>query len=139
MSIFSVEEDFSRNTLAAVPTLWGRLHYVSSLLQQDGRYEHWGLARKFGQEAAERAIRSAHRELMFEVLRTPIRELVSETKKAAGHFGFSEKEFVEMLAARVDSLMPQEIVGGPARHFRTVLTGISFLVQDCTGANRQAS
>jgi hypothetical protein len=53
-----------RNTLAAIPTAFGRLAYLASLRNQNtGNYEHHGLALIFGAEEADRAIRETHRQV----------------------------------------------------------------------------
>ncbi len=139
MSLFSVADDFSCNTLGAVPGLWGKLRYVSSLKQSEGHYEHWGLTRKYGTNAVQSAIFDAHRELIFQVLRMPLRQLLAETEKAANRDDVSIKEFVSRLAAEFESLMPTRVGGGSQRHFMTVLQSLSSLVQGYTDASRQAS
>jgi hypothetical protein len=53
--------DLWRHTLARIPTLFGRLVYLSSLLSQNsGLYEHPALARMFGGEQADETVRRSH-------------------------------------------------------------------------------
>jgi hypothetical protein len=140
MSIFSVDEDFVRNTLDAIPGLWGKLRYVSSLRKgDDGRYEHWGLMRKYGENAAEKSIRGIHRELALRILRMPLRELMKETAGGAAQSEIPLREFVTRLIAEQNLLLPNDLGGGSARHFTTVVEALSCLTQPDRGANRQVS
>jgi len=139
MSIFSAEEDFERNTLDAVPGLWGKLRYVSALRQKDGHYEHWGLTRKFGKNAAEKAIHQAHQGLALRILRMPLSELMEKTAEGAAQSELTLREFVARLIADLENLLPENLCGGSLRHFTTVVQSLSYLAQACTDANRQAS
>jgi hypothetical protein len=50
-----------RHTLARIPTLFGRLVYLSSLLSRNsGLYEHPALAQMFGDEQADETLRRSH-------------------------------------------------------------------------------
>lgn len=139
MSIFSAEEDFSRNTLDAVSGVWQKLRYVSELRQPDGHYEHWGLMRKYGKNAAERAILRAHQELALHILRMPLGKLVEQTADAAAQGEISPSVFVARLIAEGHRLLPGDLCGGSLRHFTSVLESLSSLAQAYRDANRQAS
>ena len=53
--------DLWRHTLARIPTLFGRLVYLSSLLSQhSGLYEHPALSQMFGDEQADETVRRSH-------------------------------------------------------------------------------
>jgi hypothetical protein len=61
--------DFLRTTLHQIPTVFGRLVYLSSLRDRtSGAYEHEGLERLFGREDADRALRHSHRQVFAEWL-----------------------------------------------------------------------
>lgn len=68
-----VLEDFEERTLAAIPSDFGRLAYVASLLDsQDGRYHHDGLFALFPEGAVQQALATCHQELFLRVLETPL-------------------------------------------------------------------
>ena len=53
-----------RNTLSQIPSVFGRLVYVSSLRNpNNGHYEHHGLALIFGEEDANKALKKSHLDL----------------------------------------------------------------------------
>jgi hypothetical protein len=139
MSVFSAAEDFSLNTLGPISGLWGKLRYVASLRQGDGRYEHWGLARKYGEGVAQQAIVEAHRELALGVLRAPLRALLRETAQAAEQCAVTLQEYVALLSGDGDALFPADFRGGSAKHFMTVLESLSYLAPICKDASLQAS
>ena len=63
VTLKSVKEDLQARTLHAVSGLLGKFEYFASLRQNDGSYSHWGLSRVYGEEAAQRALAEAHRNL----------------------------------------------------------------------------
>lgn len=67
--------DLWRRTLAQIPSLFGRLVYLSSLRSGNtGRYEHHGLAQEFGDDAAHEAMLESHERTFAEWLRSPLLE-----------------------------------------------------------------
>jgi hypothetical protein len=57
----SPASDLWRNTLSQIPSVFGRLVYLSSLRNPNsGRYEHHGLALVFGEEDANKALKKSH-------------------------------------------------------------------------------
>lgn len=76
--------DFKERSLGALPTLLERLAYICSLQTEAGTYDHWGLRRMFGEQAAHEAILQAHTDTAMELIRTPIREIYKEYQAAVG-------------------------------------------------------
>ncbi|HLG96104.1 MAG TPA: hypothetical protein VKX49_07320 [Bryobacteraceae bacterium] len=58
-----------RNTLSQIPSVFGRLVYVSSLRNpNNGKYEHHGLALIFGDDNANKALKKSHGQIFSEWL-----------------------------------------------------------------------
>lgn len=71
----SAVEDLWRVTLSQIPSLLGRLIYLSSLRDPNtGLYSHQGLAQRFDAAAADAAIRESHQEAFGRWLLLKIRE-----------------------------------------------------------------
>ena len=65
----SALSDLWRNTLSQIPSVFGRLVYLSALRNQNtGRYEHHGLSLVFGEDEANRALRKSHQTAFAEWL-----------------------------------------------------------------------
>ena len=65
----SAAADLWRHTLSQIPTVFGRLVYLSSLRNANtGKYEHHGLSLVFGDEEANRALKKSHSQAFEEWL-----------------------------------------------------------------------
>lgn len=61
--------DIWRHTLSQIPSVFGRLVYLSGLLEvNSGRYEHHGLSLVFGERESDRALKESHITAMNEWL-----------------------------------------------------------------------
>jgi len=70
-----------RTTLQQIPTVFGRLVYLSSLRDlQSGRYEHDAMARMFGREDTDRALRHNHRQVFSQWLESSLEEQKDDLK-----------------------------------------------------------
>ena len=131
----SAIEDFEANTLGAVPGLLGRLSYVGRLRDGDatgnGRYEHWGLAKVYGDDAAQCAIRASHRALLSDILKKPLAVLLRDVPKSSSNEHLTEKEF---LASLMQS-PPKPLSPAARAHLRSVLSALSALVESRGDAN----
>lgn len=53
--------DIWRNTLSMIPSVFGRMVYLASMRDTNsGRYEHHGLAQRYGSAAASQALAESH-------------------------------------------------------------------------------
>jgi hypothetical protein len=74
--------DLWRNTLLRIPTVYGRLSYLASLLETDsGRYRHHGLADVFGRNESHAALRDSHMEVFREWINLPLRDRHADLKQ----------------------------------------------------------
>jgi hypothetical protein len=144
MTLKSALEDVLGTTLAAVAGVVGKIEYLASLrdLAASGAYSHWGLTRAYGEPAAQQALAEAHRQLFLKLLRTPLRtlrddvaascEAINSTEALGGGLGkkMTAGVYIEGLCDRVPALMPQDLGGGSARHFSSVLHALSILLSN---------
>ncbi len=131
----SALEDFEANTLGAVPGLLGRLSYVGGLhdgnATGNGRYDHWGLAKVYGDDAAQCAIRTSHRALLSCVLKKPLAVLLQEVPESCSNEHLTEKEFLAALSQHP----PKPLSPAALAHLRSVLSALSALVESRDDAN----
>jgi hypothetical protein len=136
MRLKSAREDFETNTLGAVPGLLGRLSYVGRLQDNKGKYEHWGLAKVYGNEAAQGAISASHRVLLSEVLKKPLASLLKDVSTLCSKEHVAEREFLAALAVA----SPKHPSPAARAHLESVLSALSALVESRNDASlRDAS
>jgi hypothetical protein len=133
MKLKSALEDFEANTLGAVTGSLGRLSYVGTLHDGNGTYEHWGLAKVYGNDAAQRAMRLSHRALLSEVLKRPLAGLLSDVGALCSNQHLTAGEFLSALA---DS-QPKPLSPAARAHLRSVLSALSALTASRIPANPQ--
>jgi hypothetical protein len=135
MRLKSALEDFETNTLSAVRGLLSKLSYVGRLRDENGTYEHWGLTRVYGDDAAQTAIRASHRVLLFKILKKPLAMLLKDAQASCSQEQVTESEFLAS-----PTLCPPTLVSPAARaHLKAVLGALSALVQTQNDANRQGA
>jgi hypothetical protein len=125
MTLKSALQDVRETTLAAVSGLLGKLAYLASLRRAHGRYEHWGLECVHGAESSERALRSAHAEVVTGILRTPIAELVEDLEESRRGSDIDAHFYVEGMRDHFDDLLPAGKQDSPsASHLNSVLLAL---------------
>jgi hypothetical protein len=128
MTLKSALQDVRETTLAAVSGLLGKLSYLASLRRKDGVYQHWGMSRRYGPESAERALKTAHGEVLTGVLRAPLASLTEDLEETSRSQGMLPHSCVEEMRGRFDDLLLDERKDSPkATHLSSVLTALSHL------------
>ena len=74
-------DDLQRRSLSKIPGDLARLIYLASTREYNtGRYHHDGLAARYREDAAEQALREAHRHVFQKVAACSLEELVQELR-----------------------------------------------------------
>jgi len=131
MRLKSALDDFAANTVGLVPGLLGRLSYVGKLHDGKGTYSHWGLAKVYGDDTAQTALRATHRELLSQVLKKPLAMLLEDVRSSSASRHVTEEE---LLAALRDS-PPKPLSPAALAHLRAVLSALSALLANRDNAN----
>lgn len=130
MTLRSALEDVLATTLTAVSGIVGKLEYLSSLRDRaSGEYSHWGLSRVYGDRSAQQALAEAHSLVFLKMLRTSLRTLRGDVVVSSEAQQVPPAEYVENLRTHVPALLPQDLGGGSARHFSSVLHALSSLAK----------
>jgi hypothetical protein len=128
MTLYSPLEDLMHRTVSSVDGMWSKLEYLADLREEGtGDYEHWGLARTFGQESARRAMEQAHRNVLLQILHTPLSVLMEEARTSAHSQALALNVYVQQLQTNEKRLVPERLGGGSAKHFSSILLALSCL------------
>ena len=130
MALRSAVEDFEDTTLAAIPGLLGKLHYIAGLHDGRGGYSHWGMGRVHGEEAARRAIRAAHAAVFSQVLRTSLRVLDQDLRSSASTAQVTALEFLGSLKKLAPQALPDRSIAASSKHLMAVLHALSALLEN---------
>jgi hypothetical protein len=140
MTLQSALEDLKQNTLATLSGLLATLAYLASLRSGGGHYEHWGMKSVYGAEAAERALRTAHGEVVAAILKMPIAALEQDLEISRAGGAISARAYVKDMRDHFDDMLPAGWKGTPsAAHLNSALTALSSLKQHPVRATRSAS
>jgi hypothetical protein len=123
-----------RNTLSQIPSVFGRLVYLSSLRNvNNGRYEHHGLTLLFGEDQANRALRKSHASVFAEWLTFNLEQQKADLELYFSGLNEDVRTVLETWAklAPYRNLIPSAVRGGERRLFVGDLTA---LLQTLTNA-----
>ncbi len=140
MTLKSALQDVKETTLAAVSGLLGKLAYLASLRRAQGRYEHWGMELIHGPESSERALKTAHAEIVAGILRAPLGSLVEDLDESSRNSGVGPRTYIEGMRAHFEDLLPGERPDSPsAVHLNSVLRALSTLEKNRARSTRSIS
>jgi hypothetical protein len=139
MTLKSALQDLRETTLAAVSGLLAKLSYLASLRQRDGGYLHWGMSLVHGTDASERAMKTAHAEVLSTVLRTPIVNLEDDLRQSSRGSKKTARAYVEAMRENFSELVPSPQDTASARHLNSVLVALSSLEKNRKRATPSAS
>ena len=139
MTLKSALQDLRETTLDTISGLLAKLTYLASLRRRDGRYCHWGLSQVHGEESSDRALKTAHTEVLSDVLRAPIAELENDLQKSSRGSQKTEEAYVEGMREQGNELLPVPEDAASARHLNSVLVALSSLKKNPQAAIPSAS
>lgn len=127
MALKSALDDVKENTLAMVSGSLAKLVYLASL-RRGNRYEHWGMESVHGPEAAEKAFRSAHAEIVGGILKTPLSFLEADLEVSSAASAMPADAYVRNMRDHFEYLLPVGRNNTPsAAHLSSVLAALSSL------------
>ena len=124
MPLLSALEDLVQRSLAALPGVWERVHFLDELRGENGGYQHWGLEQKYGAEAAQTAMTEAHADLIEELGSTRLAELWLSANQAAYREQVDVEEYLKKVRNSGDGV-PKDLRGMMPEHYRYVMTNLS--------------
>jgi hypothetical protein len=124
MTLKSAFEDLSRTTLEALNGCLRRLEYLAGLKESKGQYSHWGFSKVYGEQTARKALTTAHRTVVSEVLSTPLRDLLEDAESTCEREGIEPEDYLKNLSQKQDALLPSEPGAGSTRHLNSVLRAL---------------
>jgi len=128
MTLKSALQDVRETTLTAVSGLLGKLGYLASLRRGNKKYEHWGMEMVHGAEPAERALKTAHMEVVSGILRTPLATLVEDLQESSQASGLGAQAYIEAMRGNFEDLLPEGRQNSPVpSHLNSVLLALSSL------------
>jgi hypothetical protein len=139
MTLKSALQDLRETTLAAISGLLAKLAYLGSLRRREGGYLHWGMSLVHGQESSERALKTAHIEVLSTVLRTPISELVEDLRESSQDNQKTTAAYLKGMREQFSELLPSPQDRASARHLNSVLVALSSLEKSRKRATPSAS
>jgi hypothetical protein len=140
MTLKSALQDVKDTTLSAVSGLLGKLCYLASLRREHGRYEHWGMETVHGSESTERALKTAHSDVLASVLRAPLAALETDLEQSNRSSGVARVEYVQGMRDHFEDLLPTGRQESPAgSHLSSVLLALLKLEENRSSATRSTS
>ena len=129
--------DLWRNTLSQIPSVFGRLNYVSSLRNpNNGRYEHHGLELVFGEDEANKALKKSHSQLFQEWLKFNLEQQKADLELYIAGLFENRRTVIEnwLKLAPYRNLIPAAVRGVERRLYVSDLMTLLELLKNEYGA-----
>jgi len=126
-----------RNTLSRIPSVFGRLVYVSALRNpNNGRYEHHGLALLFGEDDANKALKKSHLQLFAEWLTFNLEQQKTDLDLYLSGLPDNREIVLEnwLKLAPYRNLIPGSVRGVERRLYITDLTALLAVLKNAGAA-----
>jgi hypothetical protein len=128
--------DLWRNTVSQIPSVFGRLVYLASLRNANtGAYEHHGLALVFGEDEANKAMKTSHAAVFTEWLSFDIEQQKADLDLYISGL-FEDKRLVIETWTRLApyrNLLPASVRGAERRLYMADFTALLELLQSAYG------
>ena len=112
--------DLWKHTLSQIPTLCGRLVYLSSLRDPNsGAYRHHGLAAAFGRDGSARALKQSHEHAFLDWLGLPIKAKADDVRAYLKGLedGGAEVAAHWLRSGQSRNLVPESSLAAQREHF----------------------
>ena len=134
----SAASDLWRRTLSQIPSVFGRLVYLSGLRNVDtGQYEHHGLALVFSEDEAHRALKKSHAQAFEEWLSFNIEQQKADLDLYLSGITTDKRTILENWVKETPyrNLIPSSIRGAERRLYLADLTAILELLKNELGVS----
>jgi hypothetical protein len=132
----SAAGDLWRNTISQIPTVFGRLVYLASLRNANtGRYEHHGLALVFGEEEANKALKSSHSAVFSEWLTFNLEQQKADLDLYLAGLYEDKRVILDtwLRLAPYRNLLPASVRGAERRLYLADLTALLEILRGALG------
>ncbi len=133
----SAASNLWRNTLSQIPSIFGRLVYISSLRNpNNGHYEHHGLALVYGEEQANRALRKSHADTFKEWLTCNLEQQKTDIELYIAGLPDEPRQVIQtwLKLSPYRNLIPASVRGVERRLYIDDLTVVLEVLKNVYGA-----
>lgn len=130
--------DVWRHTLSQIPSVFGRLVYLSGLRNPNsGRYDHHGLALVFGADDSNRALKKSHKQVFAEWLSFNLEQQLADLNLYLSDLPEEKKTVLQAwtLLKPYRNLMPSSVKAVERRLYLNELQTMLELLRGASGVD----